>query len=117
MISDAELDNRFTYHKPIGNQPQRYEALRGKAKELARMMVAYVPASGERDQAKQPRRLTSHLRIAHSCTERQALLDQRRCPIELFIPCHRVVHAGGTIGGYGRHEDRKRWLRRHEGAI
>ena len=39
-----------------------------------------------------------------------------RCPIELLVPCHRVVHAGGTIGGYGRHEDRKRWLLRHEGA-
>jgi O-6-methylguanine DNA methyltransferase len=39
-----------------------------------------------------------------------------RCPIELFVPCHRVVHAGGTIGGYGRHEDRKRWLLRHEGV-
>ena len=40
-----------------------------------------------------------------------------RCPIELFVPCHRVVHAGGTIGGYGRHDDRKRWLLRHEGAV
>jgi methylated-DNA-[protein]-cysteine S-methyltransferase len=40
-----------------------------------------------------------------------------RSPIELFVPCHRVVHAGGTIGGYGRHEDRKRWLLRHEGAF
>ncbi len=40
-----------------------------------------------------------------------------RCPIELFVPCHRVVHAGGTIGGYGRHEDRKRWLLRHEGSV
>ncbi len=39
------------------------------------------------------------------------------CPTELFVPCHRVVHAGGTIGGYGRHEDHKRWLLRHEGAI
>lgn len=38
------------------------------------------------------------------------------CPIELFVPCHRVVHAGGSIGGYGRHEDRKRWLLRHEGS-
>jgi methylated-DNA-[protein]-cysteine S-methyltransferase len=38
------------------------------------------------------------------------------CPIELFVPCHRVVHAGGSIGGFGRHEDRKRWLLRHEGA-
>jgi len=39
-----------------------------------------------------------------------------RCPIELFVPCHRVVHAAGTIGGYGRHDDRKRWLIRHESA-
>ena len=36
------------------------------------------------------------------------------CPIELFVPCHRVVHAGGGIGGYGRHEERKRWLIAHE---
>jgi methylated-DNA-[protein]-cysteine S-methyltransferase len=36
------------------------------------------------------------------------------CLIELFVPCHRVVHAGGSIGGYGRHEDRKRWLIRFE---
>lgn len=36
------------------------------------------------------------------------------CPVELFVPCHRVVHAGGTLGGYGRHEDRKRWLIGHE---
>lgn len=40
-----------------------------------------------------------------------------RCPIELFVPCHRVVHASGTIGGYGRHEDRKRWLLHHEGNV
>jgi methylated-DNA-[protein]-cysteine S-methyltransferase len=36
------------------------------------------------------------------------------CPIELFVPCHRVVHVAGAIRGYGRHEDRKRWLIRHE---
>jgi O-6-methylguanine DNA methyltransferase len=40
-----------------------------------------------------------------------------RCPIELFVPCHRVVHAGGSLGGYGRYEDRKLWLLRHEGAV
>lgn len=39
------------------------------------------------------------------------------CPIELFVPCHRVVHAGGTIGGYGRHDERKRWLLGLEGAL
>jgi methylated-DNA-[protein]-cysteine S-methyltransferase len=40
-----------------------------------------------------------------------------RCPIELFVPCHRVVHAGGAIGGYGRYQHRKRWLLRHEGLL
>lgn len=39
------------------------------------------------------------------------------CPIEVFVPCHRVVHAGGSIGGYGRHEERKRWLLRLEAAL
>jgi methylated-DNA-[protein]-cysteine S-methyltransferase len=40
-----------------------------------------------------------------------------RCPMELYVPCHRVVHVGGTIGGYGRYEGRKRWLLSHEGAL
>ena len=40
-----------------------------------------------------------------------------RCPMELYVPCHRVVHVGGTVGGYGRFEDRKRWLLRHEGSL
>lgn len=40
-----------------------------------------------------------------------------RCPIELFVPCHRVVHAGGSLGGYGRFTERKRWLLRHEGSV
>lgn len=40
-----------------------------------------------------------------------------RSPMELWVPCHRVVHAGRTLGGYGRHETRKRWLLKHEGAL
>jgi hypothetical protein len=34
-----DIDNRFTYHKPEGSQPERYVALREKAKELA-MLIA-----------------------------------------------------------------------------
>jgi methylated-DNA-[protein]-cysteine S-methyltransferase len=40
-----------------------------------------------------------------------------RCPIELFVPCHRVVRAGPTLGTYGRHDDRRRFLLRLEGAL
>lgn len=40
-----------------------------------------------------------------------------RCPIELFVPCHRVVRAGPDLGSYGRHDDRRRFLLRLEGAL
>ena len=36
-------------------------------------------------------------------------------PIPLIIPCHRVIAADGSLGGYSSGPDRKRWLLRHEG--
>jgi methylated-DNA-[protein]-cysteine S-methyltransferase len=38
-------------------------------------------------------------------------------PIPLIIPCHRVIAADGSLGGYSSGLDRKRWLLRHEGAM
>jgi methylated-DNA-[protein]-cysteine S-methyltransferase len=38
-------------------------------------------------------------------------------PIPLIIPCHRVINANGSLGGYSSGPDRKRWLLRHEGAM
>ena len=43
----AEVDLRFTYHAPKGDQPQRYEALRAKAKELATLITELCPVSRE----------------------------------------------------------------------
>jgi methylated-DNA-[protein]-cysteine S-methyltransferase len=40
-----------------------------------------------------------------------------RCPIELFVPCHRVVRAGPALGRYGRHDDRRRLLLALEGSL
>jgi methylated-DNA-[protein]-cysteine S-methyltransferase len=37
-------------------------------------------------------------------------------PVGLVIPCHRVIHADGTIGGYGGGVPRKEWLLEHERA-
>ena len=40
-----------------------------------------------------------------------------RSPIELFVPCHRVVPSGPGLGSYGGSEDRRATLLRFEGAI
>jgi methylated-DNA-[protein]-cysteine S-methyltransferase len=35
-------------------------------------------------------------------------------PIPIIIPCHRVIAADGSLGGYSSGLDRKRWLLKHE---
>ena len=47
----ADIDNRFTYHAPTGDQPQRYVAIREKAKELAELIVASSKPSREQSLA------------------------------------------------------------------
>jgi methylated-DNA-[protein]-cysteine S-methyltransferase len=38
-------------------------------------------------------------------------------PVPIVVPCHRVLHAGGGIGGYTGGLERKRFLLRLEGVI
>ena len=38
-----------------------------------------------------------------------------RCPLFPVVPCHRVIHADGSIHGWGRELWVKRWLLQHEG--
>jgi methylated-DNA-[protein]-cysteine S-methyltransferase len=40
-----------------------------------------------------------------------------RNPIGIIVPCHRVIAAGGTLGGYGGGLDRKLWLLQHEAEV
>ena len=42
---------------------------------------------------------------------------ERRNPIGIVVPCHRVIGADGTLTGYAGGVARKEWLLRHEGAI
>jgi methylated-DNA-[protein]-cysteine S-methyltransferase len=37
-------------------------------------------------------------------------------PVAILVPCHRVVAAGGRLGGYTGGLDLKRWLLAHEAA-
>lgn len=49
-ISDqlyTDLENRFTYHKPIGDQQERYQKLRFNAKVLAFDISKNCPPSFE----------------------------------------------------------------------
>jgi methylated-DNA-[protein]-cysteine S-methyltransferase len=38
-------------------------------------------------------------------------------PVPIVVPCHRVLHAGGGLGGYTGGLDRKRFLLRLEGVL
>ena len=46
-ILDEELEKRFTYHQPKGDQAERYTELRLAARNLATMIVNRTPASRE----------------------------------------------------------------------
>lgn len=43
--------NVFSYHAPKGNQPERYERIRSKARELAEIIDAACPDSREKSLA------------------------------------------------------------------
>ena len=38
-------------------------------------------------------------------------------PIPIVVPCHRVLHAGGGLGGYTGGLERKRYLLQLEGVL
>jgi methylated-DNA-[protein]-cysteine S-methyltransferase len=40
-----------------------------------------------------------------------------RNPVSVIVPCHRVIAANGTLGGYGWGLERKRWLLDHETGV
>jgi methylated-DNA-[protein]-cysteine S-methyltransferase len=55
-------------------------------------------------------------RIGRSGASRAVGSANGRNPIAIVVPCHRVIAADGTLGGYGGGLDRKEWLLRHEAA-
>jgi methylated-DNA-[protein]-cysteine S-methyltransferase len=44
-------------------------------------------------------------------------LANGRNPVAIIVPCHRVIAADGSLGGYGGGLDRKQLLLRHEHAV
>jgi methylated-DNA-[protein]-cysteine S-methyltransferase len=56
-------------------------------------------------------------RIGRPAAVRAVGTANGRNPVAIVVPCHRVIAAGGGLGGYGGGLPRKRWLLRHEGAV
>lgn len=47
-MTNEQIENTFTYHRPFGDQPQRYEVLRKLAKAMAHTIQATCPESREK---------------------------------------------------------------------
>jgi len=46
-MTQQEIDNNYQYHSPEGDQQERYQAIRAKARELAELVNESCPASRE----------------------------------------------------------------------
>lgn len=47
-MTNEQIDNIFTYHKPFGSQAERYETLRTQARNLASIINRECPDSREK---------------------------------------------------------------------
>jgi len=56
-------------------------------------------------------------RLGKPTASRAAGAANGRNPINIVVPCHRVIGADGTLTGYGGGLWRKRWLLAHEGRL
>lgn len=45
---NEQIENAFTYHAPKDGQPEKYQAIREKAKELAYLIDELVPDGREK---------------------------------------------------------------------
>lgn len=47
MSAYLDIEKIFTYHAPKPGQPEKYQAIRNKAKELAYLIAETTPSSAE----------------------------------------------------------------------
>ena len=51
MITDQDLQNWFSYHKPEGDQNEKYETIRTAALEFAQVILDETPQSADQTAA------------------------------------------------------------------
>lgn len=50
-VQKGNLDDVFTYHKPEGDQPEKYERIRAAGKALAEAILETTPICGDQQAA------------------------------------------------------------------
>jgi AraC family transcriptional regulator of adaptative response/methylated-DNA-[protein]-cysteine methyltransferase len=88
------------------------------ATPLARLGSPFQHAVWDALLAIPPGQTRSYAEIARAVGRPEAMRAAAQAnganPFAIVIPCHRVINADGTLGGYGGGLPRKRWLLDHE---
>jgi|GEM_PF-475145 len=78
MITDADLDNWFTYHSPTPEQLPKFLAIRESGKAFAQTIVANTPASA--DQTAAIRKIREAVMTANQAIACEALFQTENKP-------------------------------------
>ena len=105
-----ELDEYFEGRRTSFDLPLDWQLTRGFARQVLRR-TAKIPY-GE---------VSTYQRMAAAAGSPRAYRAAGNAlganPIPIVVPCHRVLHSGGGLGGYGGGLERKEFLLRLEGSL
>ena len=105
-----ELDDYFAGSRRAFAVPVDWSLVRGFAQDVLRA-TAKVPFG----------QVTSYGRVAEAAGSARASRAAGNAlgsnPIPIVVPCHRVLHADGGLGGYSGGLERKRYLLELEGSL
>ena len=103
-----QLDDYFAGRRTSFDLPVDWRLVRGFAGEVLRA-TARIPFGS----------VSSYREVAAAAGSPNAYRAAGNAlgsnPVPIVVPCHRVLHAGGGLGGYTGGLDRKRYLLRLEG--
>jgi methylated-DNA-[protein]-cysteine S-methyltransferase len=105
-----QLDEYFAGHRRRFDVPIDWRLMRGFAGEVLRATarIPFGSVSSYRDVATQAGSPNAYRAAGNALGSN---------PIPIVVPCHRVLHAGGGLGGYTGGLERKRYLLRLEGVL
>jgi len=105
-----QLDAYFAGRRQAFDVPIDWRLVRGFAGDVLRA-TARIPFGG----------VSSYREIAAAAGSPNAYRAAGNAlgsnPVPIVVPCHRVLHAGGGLGGYTGGLERKRYLLQLEGAL